>query len=835
MTVPPSCTVAASAGSRDSTGFWPEVVSGGVTPIPRWSAAVPAATGTAVLDRGPDDALAAELGALCERTGRSLSGVLLAVHVKVVSVLTGERDVLVGHVLDGQPLPCRMTVPPGPWLALLDRAADTEAELRQHRGSAPALGQVDSVVEVTSGIGPASASGSVDGEGSPSMWLSVYADTGRVTLRYATGAADAEHAERVLGYHLTAIGLLCRHGRHGDPTGHTGSLLSEQERALQLTGLGGPRRELPDRRFHQLFEEQVRKLPDRTAAVQGERRWSYAELNRTANRIAHALISAGVSTEDVVAVVADRDLEWMACVLAVFKAGATYLPIEPHFPPGRIEWMLDRARVRTVLAERRTAPALPADGRATLLVEDLLAGTGPDHDPNIPVGAGQAAYIYFTSGSTGEPKGAVCEHGGLLNHLLAKIEDLGIGDGCVVAQTAPQCFDISLWQLVSALLVGGRTVLVEQAVVLDVERFLDVVDDSRVEVLQIVPSYLELLLTHLESRPRELAHLRCVCATGEALKPGLATRWFAGHPATALVNAYGLTETCDDTNHETLHRAPAGDRIPLGRPVNNVAVYVVDDDLDPVPLGSTGEIVFSGVCVARGYVNDPERTRLAFRADPHRPGARLYRSGDFGRWLPGGKLEFRGRRDAQVKIRGFRIEIGEIEARLLQLTDVRDAAVVVVTPPGREPSLIAFCRASGGNGDGIRRDLARVLPEYMVPTSVRLLDPLPVTANGKVDRAALVGLAAAPVAGPGPGALTPPESRLAAIWSDVLGAPVGRIGRDTDFFDAGGTSLSALRLVVALDRAASLAEIRERPVLADLADLLGTRLWGPLPRPALTS
>src|SRR5690606_38396365 len=238
----------------------------------------------------------------------------------------------------------------------------------------------------------------------------------------------------------------------------------------------------------------------------------------------------------------------------------------------------------------------------------------------VAVTPGQLAYIYFTSGSTGEPKGAMCEHAGMLNHIQAKISDLGIREGEVVAQIAPQCFDISLWQLVSALLVGGRTVIVEQDVILDVARFVETIERERVAVAQVVPSYLEVVLSYLEQHPHELPDLRCVSATGEALKTELAQRYFAVRSRTTLVNAYGLTETSDDTNHEVMHAAPESGRMPLGPAVQNVHVYVVDDHLQPVPLGAPGLIAFSGVCVGRGYVNDPERTRATYLADPHRPG-----------------------------------------------------------------------------------------------------------------------------------------------------------------------------------------------------------------------
>src|SRR2546430_731147 len=368
----------------------------------------------------------------------------------------------------------------------------------------------------------------------------------------------------------------------------------------------------------------------------------------------------------------------------------------------------------------------------TLFVETAYAEDHADGDPGIEVGPDQLAYIYFTSGSTGEPKGAMCEHAGMLNHLFAKIDDLRIDEGTVVAQTAPQCFDISLWQLIAALLVGGRTLLVEQEIILDAGRFIDKIVDAKVGIVQVVPSYLEVLESYLAQHPRELEHLRFVVATGEALKKELVERWFALQPRIKLVNAYGLTETSDDTNHEIMDRPPSGARVPLGRPVNNVVISLVDEDLSPVPLGVPGEIVFSGVCVGRGYINDPERTRRAFLADPHRPGQRLYRSGDYGRWLPDGKLEFLGRRDAQVKISGFRIEIGEIENTLLRAPGVREGAVVVAERADRSKHLVAFYSSDGPLDAGALRDqLGESLPAYMVPATFHWRRYCPVVVNSR--------------------------------------------------------------------------------------------------------
>ncbi|MFE9603200.1 amino acid adenylation domain-containing protein [Streptomyces hokutonensis] len=639
-------------------------------------------------------------------------------------------------------------------------------------------------------------------EEDPALQVSV---TGRtLRLRYRTEVLDAEAAARIAGYHVTVL---------TDPK--RTSLLSEAEVRFQLEELAGPRRELPDRRVHELFEDMVEVCPDAVAAVQGDREWTYRELNSRANQLSRALLARGLTREGVVAVVLERNLDWMAAVLAVFKAGGVYLPVEPHFPADRVARVLDRAGCELVLTEHGSDGSLDAPGRA-LYVDEAYAEGHADGDLGIEVSPGQLAYIYFTSGSTGEPKGAMCEHAGFLNHVFAKLDDLGIGAGQVVAQTAPQCFDISLWQLVCAPLVGGRTLLVEQDVILDVPRFVDTVEAGRVNVLQVVPSYLEAVLAELERQPRRLPDLRCVSVTGEAVKKELVERWFAARPGVRLVNAYGLTETSDDTNHEVMDRAPDGPRVPLGRPVGNVRVYVVDEDLVPVPLGAPGEIVFSGVCVGRGYVNDPERTAAAFTEDPYRPGERLYRSGDHGRWRPDGKLEFLGRRDSQVKIRGFRIEIGEIENALLRVDGVRDGAVVVV----RGTQLVAFCTgARPVTADAVRARLAESLPAYMVPSVVHWRASLPLTANGKTDRRTLTALAGdLDAVGEGPG--TPAERRLADAWAAVLGIPADRIGRQDHFFDRGGTSLAAVKLAVALDRAISLKDVTRHPVLADLAGLL---------------
>ena len=657
-------------------------------------------------------------------------------------------------------------------------------------------------------------------------------------LKYRTEAIDTGCAARIAGYYLTALALIA-----ADLEAEPGrlSLLSAEELRFQLEGLAGRHRELPDRRAHELFEQRVKARPDAVAAVQGDRHWTYAELNARANRLARALQARGLRREGVVAVVTERTLDWVASILAVFKAGGVYLPIEPHFPADRIGAMLSRAGCELVLTEPGSTATLSQalDSRPGIQVLYIGAADQENHadgDLGVVVTPDQLAYIYFTSGSTGEPKGAMCEHAGLVNHLYAKIDDLEIGEGRVVAQIAPQCFDISLWQIMSALLAGGQVLLVEQEAILNVGEFLDTVIRGRAAVLQIVPSYLEVVLTALEQRPRELPDLRYVSVTGEALKKELIQRWFSAKPGIKLVNAYGLTETSDDTNHEVMDRPPDGDRVPLGRPISNVRVYVMDEHLSPVPLGAPGVIAFAGVCVGRGYINDPERTALAYRADPYYQGQRLYLGGDYGRWQPDGKLEFLGRRDTQVKISGFRIEIGEIENALLQVPGVRDGAVVVAGPPGQARRLVAFYSGPQPLEAGeLRNRLASSLPEYMIPSAFRWRERLPLTANSKIDVKTLTALASRPAlaalaAGPDDDArpdyrapATPTERRLAGAWATVLGIPPDQIGRNDNFFELGGTSLSAVKVAITLDRAVSLKDLTRHPVLADLAGLVDGR------------
>ena len=822
---------------------WRAVLASGATAVPRWSngprtAGEDAVTTAVAVPAELATALAARAGEL----GVDTDALLLAAHARVLAALTAEPEVLAGITLTGRTLPCRLDTDVASWRALVAAAAAavTATAAADHEAEAVALARARHDLaglwpETVLGLGTAPVPTEQPPLADDTVWRVDRPAGDVLRIAHRPGDLDTAAAERVAGYHLTALGQLCA---DPDAAPAAAGLVGPEELALLVDGLAGPERERPDRPAHEIIRDRAAADPDRVAVINGDRSWTYRELDEVTDRVARAILARGLPPEGIVAVVAERTLDWAASVLGVLKAGAAYLPLEPHFPADRIAGVLTRADAHLVLGERGSTAtldeALAGLGAAAperLLVDDAVVEEHGDAVPRVDVAGDRLAYLYFTSGSTGEPKGAMCEHAGMVNHLYAKIEDLGITEGTVVTETAPQCFDISLWQLVAPWLVGATTVIVEQGTILDVPSFVDLLARRRVEVAQLVPSYLDVVVSYLEQQDvpatEVLPALRRIAVTGEAVKKELVARWFSVRPDVAVVNAYGLTETCDDTNHEILTEVPAGERVPLGPAVPNVRVYVVDPHLHPVPLGAPGEIVFSGVCVGRGYVNDPDRTAAAFVPDPLRPGERLYRSGDHGRWLPSGKLDFLGRRDHQVKISGFRIEIGEIENTLLRAPGVRDAAVVVAERPGRGKQLVGFYGAAAPVGtDVLRTTLGATLPVYMVPPVLHHREVLPLTPNGKIDRKALTALALAldepeaPDAGADDAALTPTEARVAAVWAPLLGVDPSAIGRDTHFFDRGGSSLLAVKMAVGLKKAVSLPDIVRHPVLADLAALI---------------
>jgi len=582
------------------------------------------------------------------------------------------------------------------------------------------------------------------------------------------------------------------------------SLLSAEERTQLLVEWNRTTPERPEERgFAELLEAQVRRTPDAAAAIDDERRITYQDLNRAANRVAHTLRRHGIGPDRIVALLDTRGIDLLIMILGVLKAGGAYLPLDPHHPPARAAQILGTSRAALLLTVREHAALAEAAVAATpesttplVLLDALMKETDNDSNLSRLSTSTKLAYVIFTSGSTGAPKGAMVEERGMVNHLLSKIPALRLTESDVIAQTASQCFDISVWQFLTGLLCGACIRILPDELVRDPQRLLREIEQSKITVWETVPS---LLVAGLDGPVVSLTPLRWLLATGEAVTPELCRLWFSRYPSIPLMNAYGPAECSDDVAvHAVTGSLPEGaTHVPLGRPIPHLRLYGLDGDGEPVPHDVAGELYIGGVGVGRGYLNDPVRTASAFLPDPFaiEPGLRLYRSGDLARFRSDGTLEFLGRRDHQVKIRGYRIELGEIEARVIQHPHVKEAVVAVREDRPGNKRLIAYVvsESVARDAEAIRSFLAETLPDYMVPAVVIFLDALPLTPNGKIDRKALPEPENSELSQRDGAPRTAVEEILAGIWAEILG--LKHVGIHDNFFELGGHSLLATQVV----------------------------------------
>ncbi|NWE80275.1 non-ribosomal peptide synthetase [Pseudomonas yamanorum] len=588
-------------------------------------------------------------------------------------------------------------------------------------------------------------------------------------------------------------------GFHGDMADLP--LIGEQEREFLVEGCNQSEHEYPlERSYVELFEEQVARHPQRIAASCLDQQWSYAELNRHSNRLGHALIASGVGLDQPVALLAERNLDLLGMIIGSFKAGAGYLPLDPGLPGQRLSRIIDLSRTPLLVcteACREQADLLLEEfacgSRPKLLVWEELMGS--EENPGIYSAPDNLAYVIYTSGSTGLPKGVMVEQRGMLNNQLSKVPYLNLGQDDVIAQTASQSFDISVWQFLAAPLFGARVDIVPNTLAHDPQGLLAHVQAQGVTVLESVPSLIQGMLAQDRI---SLEGLRWMLPTGEAMPPELAHQWLLRYPEIGLVNAYGPAECSDDVAFFRVDLASTRSTyLPIGTPTDNNRLYLLDGALELVPQGAVGELCVAGTGVGRGYVSDPVRTAQAFVPNPF--GAdRLYRTGDLARRRSDGVLEYVGRIDHQVKIRGYRIELGEIEARLHEQPEVRDAAVGVQEGVNGK-HLVGYLVATdmqlnpGERLDRIKQRLRAELPEYMVPLHWLWLDRLPLNANGKLDRKALPALEIGQLHSQD--YLAPRnelEQTLAGIWAEVL--KVERVGVQDNFFELGGHSLLATQI-----------------------------------------
>ena len=621
--------------------------------------------------------------------------------------------------------------------------------------------------------------------------------------------------------------LALMHGFHGDMAELP--LMGEQERAFLLHGCNQSAHAYPlERSYVELFEAQVSAHPQRIAASCLDRQWTYDELNRRSNGLGHALIAAGVGLDQPVALLAERSLDLLGMIIGSFKAGAGYLPLDPGLPSTRLSRIIDLSRTPLLVcteACREQAIELLDGVDCQLLVWDEVPARGDN--PGIYSGPDNLAYVIYTSGSTGLPKGVMVEQRGMLNNQLSKVPYLQLSETDVIAQTASQSFDISVWQFLAAPLFGARVDIVPNAIAHDPQGLLAHVQTQGITVLESVPSLIQGMLAQERI---SLDGLRWMLPTGEAMPPELAHQWLLRYPQIGLVNAYGPAECSDDVAFFRVDLASTrGTYLPIGTPTDNNRLYLLDGALELVPQGAVGELCVAGTGVGRGYVSDPLRTAPVFVPNPFgAAGERLYRTGDLARRRRDGVLEYVGRIDHQVKIRGYRIELGEIEARLHEQSDVRDAAVGV-QEGGNGKHLVGYLVAAdetlnpGERLDRIKQRLRAELPEYMVPLHWLWLDRLPLNANGKLDRKALPTLEIGQLHSQD--YLAPRnelEATLAAIWAEVL--KVERVGVQDNFFELGGHSLLATqiasRVQKTLQRDVPLRAMFECSTVAALAEYI---------------
>ncbi|WP_051773736.1 non-ribosomal peptide synthetase [Streptomyces sp. NRRL S-237] len=773
--------------------------------------------------------LTARLTARARTAGVTLNSVVQGVWAVLLGRVTGRDDVVFGGTVSGRTadvagiedmvgllintLPVRFRIREDePLLAALARFQDEQAELMDHQHvglagiqRAAGLGALFDTTVVVENY-PLDLESMRDLAGGPRLTgvegsdathytvnlivlpgerLRLHLDHRRDVLDTRSAHSLGEALERL----LTAVA-----DAPATPVGEVDLLSAEQHRLIrEWNGTAVP---VPDTTLVELFERQVARTPGAPATVFRDERLSYAELDARAERLARALRSRGAGPEEIVAVALHRSTEMVVSLLAVLKSGAAYLPVDPSLPADRIAYLLSDAEPVLLLADDEAAAALPAMAD----LPRLDPGALPDGDTAAAVRAplpAHPAYVIYTSGSTGRPKAVVVEHSAIVNRLLWMQDRYRLGADDRVLQKTPFGFDVSVWEFFWPLITGAALVVAEPGGHKDPAYLTRVIQEEAVTTVHFVPSMLAAFVEDPEAgRCRSLRRVVC---SGEALPEELKNR-FLDVLDVPLHNLYGPTEAAVDVTHWDCRREDTGP-VPIGRPIWNTSLYVLDPRGRPVPVGVAGELFLAGAGLARGYLRRPALTAERFPLDPFGPpGSRMYRTGDLARHRADGSVEYLGRTDDQVKIHGFRIELGEIETALGRLDGVGRAAVVVREDVPGERRLVGYLVPEVGadpapDTEPMRAELARSLPEYMVPVLV-VVDGLPVTANGKLDRRALPAPAAATAAT----AYEPPagetEELVAMVWASVLDAP--RIGRHDDFFALGGHSLSATRVAARL-------------------------------------
>ncbi|MDT0380773.1 amino acid adenylation domain-containing protein [Streptomyces sp. DSM 42041] len=805
----------------------------------------------------------AELDRAAEAAGTTAERLVTASWGLVLAAHAGERDVLfgvtTGSAPDGAPVPVRLDTGPEQDVgAYLEAVREAEESGRRHAG--PTLDQLAACADLRGDVpllatsvvcartGPAAPPAGPDG-------VVVTARFGDeepgLQLDHSPGTLTDDHAHRLLAHLDRMTGILA--GQAASPGALLGELLvlppEEYDTVVHAWNATDTARG-PARCLHELFEAQAARTPHALAVVQGGERLDYAELDAAADRLAARLAAAGVGTGDMVALSLRRTVRSVVALLGVLKSGAAYAPVDPHLPAERFRELVgalaapvvltdhdavpdvvDRCRDLPELREvlwlggNGTAPATAPGGPATGWA---LADVPPDSPAPDRCRPEDAAYTIFTSGSTGTPKGVLMTHAPVVNLIRWVNDTYGVGPDDQVLFVASLSFDLSVYDVFGLLAAGGSIRVAAEEDVRDPQRLLALLDDEPVTFWDSAPAALQQLVPFLTLRDTAAEHsLRLVFLSGDWIPLSLPDAVRAAFAGPEIVALGGATEAAVWSNHHRVDRVdPAWRSIPYGRPIDNARYYVLDAARNPSPVGAPGDLYIGGACLAEGYLGDPRLTAAKFVPDPFtaEPG-RMYRTGDRARFGADGTIEFLGRQDHQVKIRGFRVELGEIETTLADLPGVA-SAVAVVHGEAAAAHLVAYAVPRPGarlDTGELRAALALRVPAHMVPARVLVLDALPVTPNGKLDRDALPSPTAEdggrpPYRPPG----TPVAEAVAEIWAEVL--EVDEIGAEDNFFDLGGHSLLITQVMAHLQADLEveipLLELLESQTLSAFSDVV---------------
>ncbi|PTL76744.1 non-ribosomal peptide synthetase [Vitiosangium sp. GDMCC 1.1324] len=622
----------------------------------------------------------------------------------------------------------------------------------------------------------------------------------RLSAEYSTDLFEAPTMLRLLG-HLRSLleGIV----EHPERRISELTMLTDEERRQILLEWNGEKAVVPSGAcIHSLIEAQVQRTPEAVALVFEGQSLTYRELDARANQLAWHLRSLGVGPEVRVGLCLERSLEMVIALLATLKAGGAYVPLDPDYPSQRLVWMLEDARPAVLLAQQRLLARLPSHEARVLCLDSQWdeVSAHPRHAPPPLATPDNLAYIIFTSGSTGRPKGAMNAHGPVCNRLLWMQKEYVLGAQDTVLQKTPFSFDVSVWEFFWPLMVGARLVVARPGGHQEPAYLVRLIAEARVTTLHFVPSMLQVFLE--EPGLERCVSLRRVVCSGEALPLELAERCLQRLPQAGLHNLYGPTEAAVDVTYYACVRGEHRRSVPIGRPVANTSIRLLDTKLRPVPIGVPGELFIGGVQVGRGYLSRPALTAERFIPDPfsETPGARMYRTGDVARWLPDGNVEYLGRADFQVKIRGLRIELGEIESALEQHPTVQQAVVVAREDVPGDKRLVGYVVGRGGPAavdvGALGAHLREKLPEYMVPSALVVLDTMPLNPNGKVERKALPAPKLERAREEPVPPSTPTEAGVAEILGELL--HVEQVGARDDLFKLGGNSLMATRVIARL-------------------------------------